>query len=563
MTIHPGHGLYSQQRGENVAFYSVLFQNPQQEVSLGEHEWMRLERAARGGNGARVVRGNKLIRAESGARQEEPAPVIFNDLNLKQVMEAVFPNGSDEPLRKFFFMPVPNEQLLAYRSDVMRNLQEPSVRTAFADFQSCIGETKRCMLHSKQVHHSAQKSRYALDAAAAYCAGIQKLCRAFDSLPLWSEGLARFAAELRAYESTEEFTVMRGKIRRAISDQNAIGWQLCMYPDRIELFFQQEKTDYAREIQTAFCCGQPPEEGMSRTGADIRLFRQLELSPLEVKVIEGIQQKYSGLFSCCRELAEQTEGFFQEWILRFCQELCFYQRYADFMQTLQARGFPFAYAQRAPAKEIRMEKLYDIALASGTDAASVVPNDFDLREGESGAIITGANQGGKTTFARSFGQAAYLMALGLPVPCKSARLPLYERFFTQFSKAEDSLAADGKLNEELARLKHIFKWVNSSSLVILNELFSSATAQDALEMGRQAVRRIAETGATALCVWHLPELASMCPELVSFVAQVEEGERRTYKINRAPADGLAYAQSIARKYGLTRSQIKERITHGI
>jgi DNA mismatch repair ATPase MutS len=204
--------------------------------------------------------------------------------------------------------------------------------------------------------------------------------------------------------------------------------------------------------------------------------------------------------------------------------------------------------------------VYDLALAIGAD--QVVSNDFVLSQEENSAIITGPNQGGKTTFARSLGQVAVLAALGLPVPCSCAKLPLYSAIFSQFTQAEDAAADNGKLKEELLRLRPILKGARENSLVILNELFSSATAQDALDMADLTVRELMDSGAHVVFVTHIDGLHNL--KAVSMVAQVQkENGQRLYKIIRAEADGRAYAGEIARKHNLAYGQIKERIAHGI
>ncbi len=95
----------------------------------------------------------------------------------------------------------------------------------------------------------------------------------------------------------------------------------------------------------------------------------------------------------------------------------------------------------------------------------------------------------------------------------------------------------------------------------MNEIFSSATLKDAIYLGTKIIDRIVQLDALCVCVTFIDELTLLSDKIVSAVSTVvpERPAIRTYKILRKPADGLAYAMSIAEKYRLTRRQIIERI----
>ena len=203
----------------------------------------------------------------------------------------------------------------------------------------------------------------------------------------------------------------------------------------------------------------------------------------------------------------------------------------------------------------------DLAAALLRRGEQVIGNDLELTGGERIAVITGPNEGGKTALARAYGQLHHLAALGLPVPGRRVRLGLCDEIFTHFERGENAGAEHGRLEDDILGMHAILSAATGRSVIVLNETFSSTTLRDAKALGGRILDRMIALGVRCVYVTFAADLADAGPAVVGLVSRVSEDDPaiRTYRVVRRPAGGPAYADLLARRYGLDRATLAHRI----
>jgi hypothetical protein len=487
-------------------------------------------------------------------------PVFFADLNLDQIVAAVIVGKEEYNLAPFFYAALHDVEAVLYRHEVMRDLEDAGLKGHIDAFAQTLRSMRATLKQVEARHYGRQKEALFLDAVDAYCGAVEVLTRDLGRADLRSRGLLAFRDYLAGYAGSDRFTSLLAETKELKADLSTVKYALLIKGGEIMVRKYDAEIDYAAEVEQTF---RKFQQGAVKD-YNAKFSDSPQMNHIEAAVLDRVARLYPEIFARLADYCRRNASYLDETIGAFDREAQFYVAYLAYLEPLRRAGLSLCYpALSQESNELCVCDGFDLALAHklAAERASVVCNDFYLRDAERIFVVSGPNQGGKTTFARMFGQLHYLASLGCPVPGRSARLFLPDRILTHFEREETIDDLRGKLQDDLIRIHEALGQATPRSLIIMNEIFASTTLRDAIFLGTNIIERITEIGALCVCVTFVDELSALNDHIVSAVSTIvpEQPAVRTYKIVRRPADGLAYAMSIAEKYGLTRRQIRRRI----
>ena len=477
-------------------------------------------------------------------------PDCLSDLRLDRVFDRFLNREENRNLAGWFYTPLKDEAVVRSRQAVFRDLKLPGLGEALTGFSRQIGELS-ILAKSDSAPGGRELTRgRILRDAEQYSAALEQLNTLLADFPLRSPGLRDFRAYLNTCVSGPAFTGFREETAALRREFDSLNYCMLIRGRTVRVRKYDREESLTEEVRRCFEKFSGPPEKKDRpepAGAE----------HVEGQLLRCLSGVYPKEFSHLERFCSGAASFYDRKILRFAKEIRFYLVWISCIGPVWAAGLPFCCPEISDSGcRVCAEGVYDLALAQKT-GGKIVTNDFALNAPERMIVVTGPGRGGKTTFARAVGSLHYLASLGLPVPARSASLLLTDGIYCHFPRPENLSSLSGKLQEELERLKSQLDSAGPGSLMIINDIFTSTTPEDAVMLCGRMMDRIAASGAEAVIVTCIEEAAKYGPEAVSMRSCSDSGE--PFRIRRSLPDSRADARSEARRYGLTYEQLMERI----
>lgn len=455
-------------------------------------------------------------------------------------------------LKQVMMVPLKTKEEIVYRQEILRDCMENM------EFMESLYEISKDMtfrweaLGKQQLDKPGSREKKAnllsrieiLHLFVNTLTGIKALCRRYDTLR--SPGLTAFCRRLEEEFGEEQ----EERIRGILSD-------IIFYCDG-QQEYSLKGSDSRKESISRMVLDCSVEEGMKlgrirleevstitrklRKRRGEMTFREKVMTAFaqeptlilkNVDLLEDLKQLNEQItayiMDSFRPLMDDLKSFFEE----LYDQTAFYQACCNLFTRCRHSHIHLCFPEAGGREQLHFQGLMEFCMAVYR-GQKPVGNDCD-GDGKKLLVVTGANQGGKSTFLRSIGIAQVMMQCGMPVCAEAYTSGIFPHFFTHFTRREDSAMNSGRLDEELGRIDGIIRHLGDGSMVLLNESFATTTEEEGSEIADDVIRAMVETGVKVLTVTHLLAFARKMyerhlPETAFLTAQRKKDGTRTYKM---------------------------------
>lgn len=536
-----------------------------------------------------------LFPAGKKSSAHEISSISLSDLAIDRLARAICHSGPDhDAVQKILGRLETDPDTIRYRQTVFHDLIEhPQLSKALEQAIPLIDEITRFVRTARESDAPLLTTVWRIGELEMYRDAVNILGDCFDSLisPLKSEGLLALSdkiTELRqdaAFQSLQkELPHLLAGIRKRKSLTIGVNLDDKLRPVEATILSVNEQAftegsvlgGFLKQVKPEFRTHAPIHQTLKN--AQGQYSTQVPLAPMFADLNEILKSLIKPMNRTLEAYLSLNTSFLR--VLR--QDFSFFLGGLRLMQRLQDAGISCCFPSiEAAGGNTVISGFVNLQLAltaseKSREPMELIPNDalFDHRAGY--YLLTGPNQGGKTTYIQGLALVFICAQAGLFVPAASASIVPADHILTHFPSEERGALTTGRLSEELERLDEIFQAVSPNSLVLLNETFSSTSPGEASRLAEDIVLGLRMVGARGVFATHLHELALKISELnalvegpsriASLVAQInehsgngDEAAERSFRIIPAEPEGRSFALDIARKYRLSLEDLQERL----
>ncbi len=549
-------------------------------------------------------KGRELEReAKSGRRKLFNQELLERDMNLDMILDGMqIRNDSRGYIKARMLDMITDADVIKYRQDILQDFMDyPELEESFDQTLLPLTNNLRKMEKANISHDDdMRKIAWRIDMLGVYMQCVDILHSLFCSpdRDFLSEGVLRLREMISGIYDSQNYRELRNelpalseKIQTMTSVTIGVNLDNELRPIEAVLLSIEPKPFKNKALVTSILGRQKNDETYFGLGSFYSILKENRANSLDIAIMRDLESVMGDTFRHLATVIGRFEYIETQFLFDLIPEVYYYIGGSRLARNLAGTGLPVCFPAPAPKDErvFYVKDIYDASFAIRIQSdiglrelsSVVVVNDAEMSD-RAGRIfiLTGANQGGKTTFTRAVGITQLLYQAGFAIPGSEGRISPVDNIYTHFPELEKNSISEGRLGEECIRLEQILPRLTKYSMILMNESLSSTSHQECLFIAEEIMRYLRKVGARCVFATHIHELAENIPELnrepalsdlVSLVAGVDEntemevltdegrkkyaGSKRTYLILPMPPQGKSFALDIARTYGISFDQL--------